>query len=74
MLRHKTKTAVIVQKRLAVFDTPRPDQEVDRLADSDPAFAQGTEIVRRLDCKRVAAGAPNRRSVRKKQVGITCRV
>ena len=34
---HWMKIAIVVEQRRAVFDTPGPDQEVDRLADCDAA-------------------------------------
>jgi predicted nucleic acid-binding protein len=34
---HWMKIAIVVEQRCTVFDAPGPDQEVDRLADCDPA-------------------------------------
>jgi hypothetical protein len=34
---HWMKIAIVVEQRRAVFDAPGPDQEVDCLADCDPA-------------------------------------
>src|SRR5579872_2530277 len=52
--RHRMEIVVIVQQWPAVLDTPGTDQQIDGLADTDAATAQGTEIARRCDGNRVA--------------------
>src|SRR6266849_802316 len=54
MARHRKKIAVIVEQGPAVLDAPSPDQQVDGLADGDPAPAQCAEIPGRRDDDRVA--------------------
>jgi hypothetical protein len=41
---HWMKIAIVVEQRCTVFDAPGPDQEVDCLADCNPAPAQKTVI------------------------------
>src|SRR3984893_14079306 len=59
MARHGMEIAIVVEQGPAVLDAPGADQEVDGLADSDPAPAQGAEIARRRDSDRVAGHRHN---------------
>src|SRR5712671_4593272 len=54
MARHRKKIAVIVEQGPAVLDAPGPDQQVDGLADGDPAPAQRAEIAGSRDSDRLA--------------------
>jgi len=47
MLRHRAEIAIIVEQWSAVFDAPGSDQEVDCLADGNPATTQGPKITSR---------------------------
>jgi hypothetical protein len=47
------KIAIVVEQRCTVFDAPGPNQEVDCLADCDPAPAQKTEIASAGDRNRI---------------------
>jgi hypothetical protein len=51
---HEMKIAIVVEQRRAVFDAPRPE-EIDCLADCDPAPAQKTKIASARDGKRVSS-------------------
>src|ERR1700722_5670483 len=54
MSRQGLEIFVVVKQWHAVLDAPSADQQVDGLADGDPAPAQGTEITGRRDGDRVA--------------------
>src|SRR5260370_4067663 len=59
MARHETEIANVVEQWPSFLDAPGADQQVDGLADRDPAPAQGTEIAGRDDGNRVAGHGHN---------------
>ena len=54
MARHRMEIAVVVEQWPAVLDAPPADQQLDCLANGDPAPAQGTEISGRRGGNRAA--------------------
>jgi len=51
---HRTKIAIVVEKRPVVFDALGADQQVDGLADRDASPAQRAEVAGRGNCDRFA--------------------
>lgn len=54
MAGHRVEIAVVVKQWRTVLDAPGADQEIDGLANCDPAPPQGTEIAGCRDGDRVA--------------------